>query len=422
MVNPPIEEPAGYVPVFAMSFADVSGGSITAGHDNPLPVVVVSGSAIPSLADQSVVDAQGVFWLVRDNGGSLTYLNWANGAAGTPVAPVVPAGQAATEQVRGTQFNAVTAGAGYAAHDVLEHIVVLDLTTTPATVTTSVWLNITQGTVLSATPGTASLSEIASSTAVSNFPAIQTVAGSVNIANLPATQAVSGTVNVVPGSGISSFATSAAAGAIADIGTGATPGANTLNGRLAQINATLGTPLQAGGAVSVSNFPALQPVSGTVSVANLPTIQGISATDGTLITVGATSDSAYGGVGAASVVSLLKGIYAAAAAPTPAGSNLIGLTQPNYSPMAAWGAPSVAFDARAYACVTVAVTSAPSAAWTPQWSPDNVNWFAIIGMDLGFNQMATIAAGYTGALSLKGAGFIRLTGGTSGSFLVGAGQ
>src|SRR6266404_448889 len=34
---------------------------------------------------------------------------------------------------------------------------------------------------------------------------------------------------------------------------------------LATINTTLGSPLQAGGAVSVSNFPTTQPVSGTIT-------------------------------------------------------------------------------------------------------------------------------------------------------------
>ena len=43
-----------------------------------------------------------------------------------------------------------------------------------------------------------------------------------------------------------------------------------------QVNTTLGSPAQAGGAVSVSNFPATQPVSGTVAVSNLPATQPVS--------------------------------------------------------------------------------------------------------------------------------------------------
>jgi hypothetical protein len=50
------------------------------------------------------------------------------------------------------------------------------------------------------------------------------------------------------------------------------------NAELVTINTTLGSPLQAGGTVSVSNFPATQPVSGTVAVSNFPATQPVSGT------------------------------------------------------------------------------------------------------------------------------------------------
>lgn len=65
--------------------------------------------------------------------------------------------------------------------------------------------------------------------------------------------------------GTGTFATqsaiTAAAGSQVDIGTGGSPAANTVNANLKNINTTLGSPLQAGGVVSVSNLPASQPVT-----------------------------------------------------------------------------------------------------------------------------------------------------------------
>lgn len=62
------------------------------------------------------------------------------------------------------------------------------------------------------------------------------------------------------------------------------------------IISTLGSPLQAGGNVAVTNFPATQPVSGTVAVSNFPATQPVSiaatlnvAPDGTLWTKTGTS-------------------------------------------------------------------------------------------------------------------------------------
>jgi hypothetical protein len=60
------------------------------------------------------------------------------------------------------------------------------------------------------------------------------------------------------------------------------------------INTTLGSPLQAGGAVSVSNFPATQPVSGTFWQATQP-ISGTVAISGTpTVTVGNASIAVTG--------------------------------------------------------------------------------------------------------------------------------
>jgi len=93
-------------------------------------------------------------------------------------------------------------------------------------------------------------------------------------------------------------------------------------------------PLPAG-AATAANQPAINGDGGALAhVTNLPATQAVSAAassvaagaavDGWDLTQGAKADSAYAGSGAASVVAVLKGLYAALVAPTPAGSNVIG--------------------------------------------------------------------------------------------------
>jgi len=74
--------------------------------------------------------------------------------------------------------------------------------------------------------------------------------------------------------------------------TGAATAANqtTQITELTTINTTLGSPIQqTGGSVSVTNFPATQPVSGTVAVSNFPATQPISAVSLPLPTGAATN-------------------------------------------------------------------------------------------------------------------------------------
>jgi hypothetical protein len=53
-------------------------------------------------------------------------------------------------------------------------------------------------------------------------------------------------------------------------------------------------------------------------------IGGVTVADGSDVTTGAKADAAYAGSGAASLVAILKGIYAGIVAAIPAGTNLIG--------------------------------------------------------------------------------------------------
>jgi len=78
----------------------------------------------------------------------------------------------------------------------------------------------------------------------------------------------------------------------ARLGDVTTPATGTVNQRLGLINATLGSPLQAGGSVAVSNFPASQPIS----AAALPLPTG-AATSALQTSMGATLTSLDGKAG-----------------------------------------------------------------------------------------------------------------------------
>ncbi len=179
-------------------FATLAMGGTQVSSANPLPVVIASGSS--SLADQSVVDGAGTYWLVRDNGSALTYINWSTGNAGTPVAPVAPAGKLTGEQILSTQYNVVTAGTGYAIGDVLAHIVILNIATNPASMIASTWLNITQSAMLTTAPATSAIAEITASVAVTALPALpagSNAIGSVAVSAMPAIPAGANTIGAV---------------------------------------------------------------------------------------------------------------------------------------------------------------------------------------------------------------------------------
>jgi len=106
------------------------------------------GGGGASLADTSVVDANGVYWLVRDDGISLTYKNWATGVTGTPTAPVEPVGAGAGNEISTANYNVKTTAANYTVGDVVQRIVVLDLTSVPAVVLNATWVNLTTGLVI----------------------------------------------------------------------------------------------------------------------------------------------------------------------------------------------------------------------------------------------------------------------------------
>ncbi len=273
--------------------AAVAVGGAQVSASNPLPVVFASGGT--SLADQSVVDAAGTFWLVRDNGATLSYLNWATGASGTPVAPVAPAGKLTGEQVISTQYNAIAAGTGFASGDVLSHIVILNIATSPASVLASTWANITQGTVLTASPTASSLAEITASVAVSALPALPAgtnAIGSVAVTGLPALPAGSNAIGTV---GLTGTLPGFAAAPTVNVGTlpALAAGANLIG----SVNLDIG-----GAAISASNpVPVLDAYTApstttwsSVTAANTAATFPTSGYDTVIVTLAASSGFAGG--------------------------------------------------------------------------------------------------------------------------------
>jgi epidermal growth factor receptor substrate 15 len=134
--------------------------------------------------------------------------------------------------------------------------------------------------------GSAATQPVSGSVSVSNFPATQPVSGSVSVSNFPATQPVSATSLPLP-TGAATETT------LATLLTGSafTARVNTL-GQKTSANSTpvvlssdqssipVAATIQGTPTVSVSNFPATQPVSGTVT-ANVGTTNGL-ALDATL--------------------------------------------------------------------------------------------------------------------------------------------
>ena len=152
-------------------------------------------------------------------------------------------------------------------------------------------------------------------------------------------------------------------------------------------------------------------------------IGGVTVADGDLNTLGARADAAaVNTTSSQSAISLLKYLINATLAPLAAGSNLIGQVQPSYFAPASWAAPSTAQDMRAYSSVTVVVTTAPSVAYTPQWSPDGTFWTPVAGIDLMLNTQTSIGATFSGAIRFPGGGYIRLNGGTGGAFQIAGGN
>lgn len=138
------------VPIVAVAFDDGAGNATLVSAATPLPGTGGGGGGGGTLADSLVIDAAGVYWIVRDNGLTLTYINLATGTTGSPTAPVTPMGK--NRQTVTATYVAIVAGTGYSIGDVLQRLTVLDITTGTPVVLTSAWINLTTGAILGTPP------------------------------------------------------------------------------------------------------------------------------------------------------------------------------------------------------------------------------------------------------------------------------
>jgi len=175
-----------------------------------------------------------------------------------------------------------------------------------------------------------------------------------------------GAVTLADGANVAQGATTDAAFS----GTGAT----TLVGALKGIYARLGSLVLAAGTNKIG---------------------GVTLADGDSGTHGAKADTAYaGGGGSASIIALLKGLYNALIAPTPAGSNVIGIVDTaDLDVTGSVTSAAVLFtqDVSNFGSVGVQATSAGSACTVAyEVSNDGTNWVSAVGLSVA---AATAASG-----------------------------
>lgn len=256
-----------------------------------------------------------------------------------------------------TTYSASTAGTGYAIGDLITKTITLTLNETNVLeVLETVWVNVTTSTILASPPNAAHIalaggggSSGSSTVQVSNFPATQSISAAAlplpanaaietgNLQTIAQAQGNSGTGINQPTGGtgllgwlsgiyqklsntltvtVSSLpALPTGSNSIGTVGVSSLPalpaGANAIGSVSVSSLPALPTGANAIGTVGVNNFPATQAVSATA----LPLPTGAATETGNIQTLrtvtGAVADVAYAGSGDATVVSALKGVYAA---------------------------------------------------------------------------------------------------------------
>ena len=116
------------------------------------------------LASTLWTDSSGAFYVRRDvvneSTGTITVaFTDPQGAAAVPGAGLKPATTTASRTMLQAIFDAVSDGAGYGAGDLIGRVTQLDTSTTPATVTASLWLNLSTGAILAGAPSAGTISE-----------------------------------------------------------------------------------------------------------------------------------------------------------------------------------------------------------------------------------------------------------------------
>ena len=228
------------------------------------------GGSSVSIADSLVIDAAGIYWyaILTQNpaGGTpiLSYMNLATGSLGTPSAPVKPAATNKTAQTVQTQYDAIAAGTGYNIGDALISVIIVDSAT--ATVIASCWINSASQLVISA-PSPSNIVKADQDVKVS---------GTVAISSLPSLPIGSNSIGSVS---VSNFpATQPVSGSVSVLSLPSLPAGSNALGSVSVSNFPSSQAVS--GTVGVSNFPSSQTVSGSVSVSNFPSTQAVSGTVG----------------------------------------------------------------------------------------------------------------------------------------------
>ena len=282
----------------------------------------------------------------KDTSGGTVTISWENldGTSATPTVANLQSVSNSKDIANSTiVYTGTASGTGYSSGDVLVHAFGVDSRTAPVSIAYSFWLNATTGAILSSAPTnitqavqavsgtvTANIGTTNGLALAANQPAVNADGGSLaHVTNFPSTQTVSGTVSVTgvaqeSGGNLASIATSSTAiktatGTTADsayAGSGSASLVSLLKGVYAALTSTI--------SVYVSN-PTTNP-----SLESGGNLDSISASNTVIkTTAGTTADAAYTGSGSASIVAVLKGVYSklagtlaisASALPLPTGA------------------------------------------------------------------------------------------------------
>lgn len=144
-----------------------------AATDATLNAVLSAIKAQYDLSSTLFTDNSGAYYVRRDvinstNGTVVVSFTTVTGAVATPGAGLRPASTDANRSTQQISYTATTAATGYAVGDALARLIVLDTSTSPATVISSAWLNVTAGTVLSSAPASGTYATSANSTVVTS--------------------------------------------------------------------------------------------------------------------------------------------------------------------------------------------------------------------------------------------------------------
>lgn len=83
-----------------------------------------------------------------------------------------------------------------------------------------------------------------------------------------------------------------------------------------------------------------------------------------------------------------------------------------------WSDPTIPQDARSYWVAEVHIVGTPAVAYTPQRSPNGVDWFDVSVVDGHFNTVSS-ALNAEGQYTFVGNAYVRLSGGSGSTVYIG---